>query len=482
MLRSSLTLLLFIALLNISVAQDYRWQQRVEYAIEAKLWRYHAQSYRHRKAGYFNNLKDTLYKIYYHLYWKRIFNPEVWWMFVHAIFRSGRLRKRPYFQAHRYRNRLSKIVSLKQDGKDVATHVDGTILEVTLKALLPQHQNGIRHEVRIAGTGADQKIRPKQPRRHRLHHDTMVPKLAEYDFQGWHQSICCPGVPWRGRLRCEAYAWIQNLWSPEPVNCRMRRRLVSDMKSRNKSWTCKTEIWPGTSKQKMLLICMGTRSGLQAWYCSGSDGPTIHPWFYQPGDKTNEAWAKLSGESVKALPVHEQILRQVSAWYIFNHPGRWWRYGVSDVYDDHWRTSGPCRLMAHEALQLVPGCNLHRMNRCMHGSMKALRLLKRWIEANMTGKSIADAHRGSYEAYFGLVKADCRSRWAHSDHFSTNRAYGTSAYSMVRFTWTRSGTSSEKKTLQRHAPLLQHMEDASPGTEWFSARWRKLPVCNLSGL
>src|SRR5690606_11225136 len=85
-----------------------------------------------------NNSKDTLTKVYYHLYWNA-FQPGSM-MDVRSLNIAD--------PDARVGNRISqlkdeeigyqRIVNLKQDGKDVSHHVDGTILEVTLsKGLMP---------------------------------------------------------------------------------------------------------------------------------------------------------------------------------------------------------------------------------------------------------------------------------------------------------------------------------------------------------
>src|SRR5690348_14977703 len=129
-------LFLFI---NYANAQDYRWQQRVEYTMNVKL---NAQSHRvngSQKLVYYNNSPDTLRKVYYLLF----FNA----------FQPGSLmdvRSRSIMDPDpRVKDRISKlsdteigfqhIQSLKHDGKPVSFTIDGTIMEVRLdKPILPK--------------------------------------------------------------------------------------------------------------------------------------------------------------------------------------------------------------------------------------------------------------------------------------------------------------------------------------------------------
>lgn len=52
-------------------------------------------------------------------------------------------------------------------------------------------------------------------------------------------------------------------------------------------------------------------------------------------------------------------------------------------------------------------------------------------EANMFGRPLADAHKGSYAAYFALVRRNLQEPMSTlADHFNTNFGYSISAYSM----------------------------------------------------
>ena len=120
-------------------AQDYRWQQRVEYTMNVHL---DVKSHRvngTQKLVYQNNSPDTLRKVYYLLF----FNA----------FQPGSMmdvRSRSLMDPDpRVNDRISKLTdseigfqhiqSLKHDGKAVLFTIDGTIMEVRLdKPILPK--------------------------------------------------------------------------------------------------------------------------------------------------------------------------------------------------------------------------------------------------------------------------------------------------------------------------------------------------------
>src|SRR5580704_9586539 len=130
MLRLTILCLLFSFRSSWLMAQDYRWQQRVEYAMNIRLdvETHHVTG--DQKLVYYNNSPDTLTKVYYHLYFNA-FQP--------GSMMDVRSRNIPD-PDRKVADRISKlkeneigyqhIQSLKQDGKDVEFRVDQTILEV----------------------------------------------------------------------------------------------------------------------------------------------------------------------------------------------------------------------------------------------------------------------------------------------------------------------------------------------------------------
>lgn len=168
-------------------AQDYRWQQRAEYTMDVKL-----DISAHKVTGtqrlvYYNNSKDTLRKVFYHLYFNA-FQPGSM-MDVRSLNIED--------PDKRVMDRISKlsseetgyqhILQLTQDGKEVSSRVEGTILEVILpKPILPNSKTtfDMKFEAQI----------PLQVRRSGRNNKEGIaysmtqwyPKMAEYDHQGWH--------------------------------------------------------------------------------------------------------------------------------------------------------------------------------------------------------------------------------------------------------------------------------------------------------
>src|SRR5688572_22891399 len=62
------TVLFYLTVIQCCLAQDYRWQQRVEYSMNVRLDVKTHQVTGAQKLTYHNNSRDTLTKVYYHLY------------------------------------------------------------------------------------------------------------------------------------------------------------------------------------------------------------------------------------------------------------------------------------------------------------------------------------------------------------------------------------------------------------------------------
>ena len=118
------------------------WQQRVEYKISIDFDHKNHQFLGEQNLKYFNNSKDTINKVYFHLYFNA-FQP--------GSMMDVRSRSLPD-PDRRVMDRISKlskseigfhqIQKIQQDGKDLKHHIQGTVLEVDLiDPLLPNNSS-----------------------------------------------------------------------------------------------------------------------------------------------------------------------------------------------------------------------------------------------------------------------------------------------------------------------------------------------------
>nr|WP_242083572.1 M1 family metallopeptidase [Aestuariivivens sediminis] len=172
---------------NITAIKPAYWQQHVDYKMEidmdVKNYQYHGK----QRLIYTNNSPDVLNNVYYHLYFNA-FQPgsEMDVRSLNAPDPDSRIGARI--------NKLKpneigyiKVNSLKQNGVDLNYQTVGTILEVDLAKPIQPGESvtfDMRFEAQV----------PVQIRRSGRNNKEGValsmaqwyPKLAEYDFEGWH--------------------------------------------------------------------------------------------------------------------------------------------------------------------------------------------------------------------------------------------------------------------------------------------------------
>ena len=168
-------------------SNNYYWQQYVNYTMDIDIDVNNYQYTGNQKLVYTNNSPDNLDKVFYHLYFNA-FQPGS----------QMDVRSRTIADPdRRVGNRISKLLpseigyikvqSLKQNGIDVNYKTVGTILEVTLNKMIKPGES-VTFEMTFKGQV------PKQIRRSGRNNKEGValsmtqwyPKMAEYDFEGWH--------------------------------------------------------------------------------------------------------------------------------------------------------------------------------------------------------------------------------------------------------------------------------------------------------
>ncbi len=413
-------------------AQDYRWQQRVEYAMDVKLDVNTHRVHGVQKLVYYNNSPDTLYKVYYHLYFNA-FQPGSM-MDVRSTSISDPDR--------RVADRISKlrddeigyqhILSLKQDGKDVLHRVDQTILEVTLvRPLLPKtktlfemaFESQVPLQIRRSGRDNREGIAYSMAQ--------WYPKIAEYDFQGWH-----------------AYQYVgrefHGVWGDYDVKITIDPRFV--IGGTGKLLNPET-IGDGYEKPGMVVKRL---SGDLTWHFVATDvidfawaadpdythewvkvpnGPELH-FFFQENEKTTQTWREMQEYVIKAF----QFLSETFGKYPYD------QYSVIQGGDGATEYPMCTMILGEGQLNGMLNSVVHEVAHSWYQSALATNeSLYAWMDEGFANfardEAMAilfrgtDPHEGSYRGYFaavsnGLLELPSQ----HSDHFSTNSGYRTGSY------------------------------------------------------
>ncbi len=186
---------------SISAQNASYWQQHVDYKMDidmdVKTYQYNGL----QELTYTNNSPDTLNVVYYHLYFNAFQpNSEMDVRLQNISDPDGRMvtnlgtKEAPIFEsriAKLQANEIGfiKVNSLQQDSVNVKHETIGTILKVTLnKPILPgektmlsmNFKGQVPLQIRRSGRNNKEGVA--------LSMTQWYPKLAEYDFEGWHAN------------------------------------------------------------------------------------------------------------------------------------------------------------------------------------------------------------------------------------------------------------------------------------------------------
>ncbi|MCB0484838.1 MAG: M1 family peptidase, partial [Flavobacteriaceae bacterium] len=196
-----LLLILVFANFYVQSQNTSYWQQHVNYTMEIDM---DVETYQYngkQKLIYTNNSPDALDKVFYHLFFNA-FQPgsEMDIRLHHIADPDGRMvnnigtKEQPIFESRIAKlnpNEIgfTKVNSLKQNGNDVAYETIGTILKVTLNESIQPGQS-VTFDMDFTGQVPVQIRRSGRNNKEgvALSMTQWYPKMAEYDFEGWHAN------------------------------------------------------------------------------------------------------------------------------------------------------------------------------------------------------------------------------------------------------------------------------------------------------
>ena len=447
MRKKFVLLLAFSLFLLFAFAQPDRWQQRVNYNINADVDVNTNLIKGVQKLEYTNNSPDKLDKVFFHLYWNA-FQPG-----SEMDVRSQELGKvlingKPDWDG-RVTDRISKlspseigyqkIKSIKINGIEQPVKLHGTILEVNLtKAILPKSsvtfdivfEAQVPVQIRRSGRDNAEGVRYSMSQ--------WYPKICEYDYQGWHPAQY---------VAREFYG----VWGDYDVTIKIDKSYkiggTGVLLNAN-------EIGWGYDKPNTPLKPIATAK--RTWHFSGKnihdfvwaadpdydhivakqDGVDLHVIF-KSGDETNRAkWQTVADAAVAVLP------------YMEKHFGKY-------AYPQYSFIQGGDGGMEYPMATLIKGPSLgtvfhewmHSWYQMMLGTNENQHPwmdegFTSWAEGNVSAYyyglkpgPVANTRlplnqSGAYNGYYFLVKKGLEEPLTtFSDHYNTNFGYSVNAYS-----------------------------------------------------
>lgn len=428
-------------------AQNAYWQQHVDYKMEIDM---DVKSYQYQgkqQLVYTNNSPDDLHKVYYHLYFNA-FQPgsEMDIRLQNMPDPDGRMVNNLGTKENpKYESRISKLKpneigfikvnSLTQDGKNVSYKTVGTILEVTLnkpiksgeKATFDMNFLGqVPVQVRRSGRNNKEGVA--------LSMTQWFPKLAEYDFEGWHAH------PYIGRE-------FHGVWG----NFDVKLTIDKDYTVGGSGYLQNpNEVGHGyeddgvkvkTKGKKLTWHFVAPNVHDFTWAADpeyihdkikGANDVTLH-FLYKDDDTIKDNWKKLQPKTAELLAFFNK--------HIGDYP--WKQYSVIQGGDGGMEYAMCTLITGQRKLPSLIGVTAHEMAHAWFQHLFATNESKHeWMDEGMTsyisdmamneimGYNKENPFKGAYRGYQYLATSGKEQpQSTHADRFDLNMSYGIAAYS-----------------------------------------------------
>jgi hypothetical protein len=444
--------LFFILFLSASIlvtAQNNTsyWQQHVDYTMDVTM---NVENYQYigtQKLIYTNNSPDELHQVFYHLFFNA-FQPgsEMDMRLQNIVDPDKRMvtnigtKKNPKYESRIAKlkpNEIGylKVITLKQNGKPVTFKTVGTVLQVVLNEPLKPGKKAtfnmvfkgqVPIHIRRSGRNNEDGVA--------LSMAQWYPKLAEYDFEGWHAD------PYIGReffgvwgdfdvtLHIDKKYTVGgtgNLQNPQEVgsgyeNKNLKLKLP---KGKNLTWHFKAHnvhdfTWAADPNYQHDVVKTST-------------GTTLH-FLYKNDKKFAKAWKEVQPYTVKALNYYNS--------HIGNYPYK--QYSIIQGGDGGMEYPMCTLITGGETLNSILGTMFHEFGHEWFQFMLATNESEHsWMDEGFTtyistlaSNEIAKGNvKGfspkNYGGYFYVVKNGLdEPLTTHADRYNTNVAYSVGSY------------------------------------------------------
>ena len=408
-----------------SFSNDY-WQQRVEYKININFDHESHQFLGDQNLIYYNNSRDTITKVFFHLYFNA-FQP--------GSMMDVRSRSLPD-PDRRVMDRISKlnedeigfheIKKIQQNGKDLKYHVQGTILEVELiDPLLPnestefymEYFSQVPVQIRRSGRNNKEGIDYSMAQ--------WFPKIAEYDRKGWHAH------PYIAR---EFYA----PWGDFDVSISINKNYIiaatgilqSKVKEKN------NYIWNFKVKNVHDFVWAADPDYVHDILKVDSENLELHFYYLETNEDMVKNWKRLQDDASKAFKFMNKIFGKYpyTKYSIIQGGDGGMEYPMATLITGERSYPSLLSVTIHEALhswyQMLLGTNESYLAWMDEGFTSfAQNITQIYLFNDIYKLDLVNPLKKSYERYYSFIKSGLEEPLStHSDHFSTNQAYGVGSY------------------------------------------------------
>ena len=402
------------------------WQQRVDYNIKIDFNHKNHQFEGQQNLIYFNNSPDTISKVFFHLYFNA-FQP--------GSMMDVRSRSLPDPDS-RVMDRISKlkkneigfheIKMIQQSGIKLEYHIQGTVLEVKLeKPIMPnqstdfylEYISQVPVQIRRSGRNNKEGIDYSMAQ--------WFPKIAEYDKDGWHAN------PYIAR---EFYA----PWGDFDVSISIHEDYVvaatGILQSQINDNQKKT--WRFKAKDVHDFVWAADPDYVHDILKVDSENLELHFYYQKSSDEMVKNWKKLQDDTAEAFKFINKTFGKYpySKYSIIQGGDGGMEYPMATLITGERTYSSLLSVTIHEVLhswyQMLLGTNesyLAWMDEGFTSFAQNITFLNKFN--NIYNLDLINPLKKSYNRYYNFVKTGLEEPLStHSDHFSTNEAYGVGSY------------------------------------------------------
>lgn len=393
-----------------------------------------------QKLVYTNNSPDTLNRVFYHMYFNAFQPGSEMDLRLQSIedpdrrmFRDGKSR---IAGLNPDEIGFLRATELKQDGRPVNHQLEGTVLVVDLNTpLLPGRnttfemvfQGQVPVQIRRSGRNNSEGVA--------LSMSQWYPKLAEYDFEGWHAD------PYIARE-------FHGVWGDFDVKLTLDRDYIVGGTGylQNPQEVGHGYQAPGTDvkKPKGKMLTWHFKAPMVHDFMWGADpdyihdtlemegGPALH-FFYKDNPDILENWKNLQPKTAEAMEFFSKNIG----------PYPYQQYSVVQGGDGGMEYPMSTLITGERSFGSLVGVMVHEMAHSWFQHLLATNEARHeWMDEGFTSfisslcvnqimeRDTENPFQNSYQGYFSLAASGREQPMStHADRYSFNSGYGISAYS-----------------------------------------------------
>ncbi len=428
----ALSLILFSSV--VTNAQVTRWQQAMSCEMDIDM-----DVETHKFTGtqelvYSNNSPDDLDQVFYYLFFNAFQPGSMMDVRSRTIEDPDSRVGDRISQLEESQQGYQNITSLKMDGADVDFKVVGTILEVNLPKTLKSGKKAtfemvfdaqVPLQIRRSGRQNTEGVRYSMTQ--------WFPKMCEYDCMGWH------AVPYVGRE-------FHGVWGDYMVNITIDSEFVigatgvlQNPNDIGHGYTLQDKDHPKDSKltwkfkaENVIDFAWAADADFVHETAQVENGPLIH-FIHQDDEEINENWNELKEYSVKAMEFFSENYGE------YPYP----QYTIIQGGDGGMEYPMITLITGKRSLGSLVGVTAHEMaHSWFQGLLATNESLYEWMDEGFTtfasgecmthlfGDDGTPNNFRSLQGYIRLANSGAEEPMStHADHYATNYAYGSAAYS-----------------------------------------------------